>query len=132
MLRKPYVIPREAGTVAAKGVGERAAAVVPCTQWALLLAPSHVRLAGSTGVPARMYTSLQTPQPATIGRSALPLYVIDGNLAPLHGIRVIWARLKVGTGSRSSAAGRTLPRYERDTLYNLDRGACAAAAPPLP
>lgn len=46
-----------------------------------------------------MDTSLQAPHAATIGRSAHCLGLIDGILAALHGIRVIWSRLRVDSGS---------------------------------
>ncbi|KAF7676003.1 hypothetical protein GT037_005508 [Alternaria burnsii] len=58
-----------------------------------------------------MYTSLQAPQTATIGRSLLPHCVIDGNLAPLHGIRVIRPRLRVKMCWTSWNEGHVLPRF---------------------
>lgn len=102
-IRTSYVSRR----AAAKGVDERGKRSV---QWALLLVPSHGRTARICSLPARMYTSLQAPQTATIGRSSLPHGMIDGNLAPLHGIRVIRPQLKVDTCSRSFAAEGLLPR----------------------
>jgi hypothetical protein len=112
-----------------KGVGEREQhslteyTVGPCY---LLL--HMVELLGSTPL-ARMFTSLQAPQTATIGRSPLPLGVIDGNL------RLCMAFASFGHGLRWIHVPDRLPQEDccpakgQDILDKSERGACAAAVP---